>query len=149
MPRHNYLSRDSFVDATERQAKETILSIPAFAPNIRLLEDNKRMESFKFCYELPVKKLQYHISVTVLPLNEKYTRISLHATYANGQAFHTNSDVSIVLHDFESAVNAALAGDTSIYKPYQPKETSSKKIIHTVVAFVSSIGVFLLKKKLS
>ncbi len=57
MPRQNFLSKESFVAATEQQAKETILSIPAFANNIRLVAENKMIESFRFAYEEPVKKM--------------------------------------------------------------------------------------------
>jgi hypothetical protein len=149
MPRQNYLSKESFVDASEKHIKETLLSIPAFASNIKLVGENKLVESIRFSYDLPVKKMHYYINVSVLPLNEQYTRISLHATYINGQAFHSISDVNIALHDFESAIQAALKGDTSSYVPYKPKEVASKKMLHLVVAFVSSLGVFFLKKKLS
>ncbi len=149
MPRQNYLSKESFVDASEKHIKETLLSIPNFASNIKLIGENKLVESIKFSYNLPVKKMQYYINVSVLPLNEQYTRISLHATYMNGQAFHSVSDVNIALHDFESAVHAALKGDTASYKPYQPKEVGSKKMLQLFLAFVSSMGVFFLKKKLS
>src|SRR5437868_5121467 len=113
MSRQNYLSRESFVDVTEKQAKDTLLTIPAFASNIKLVSENKLTDSIKFSYELPAKKLNYNVNVSVLRLNEKFTRISLHATYANGQAFSNNSDISIALHDFESAIQAALKGDVS------------------------------------
>src|SRR5437764_1476781 len=130
MPRQNYLSRESFVDATEKQAKDSLLSIPAFASNIKLVAENKLTDSIRFTYDQAFKKLQYNVNVSVLPLNEKYTRISLHATYANGQAFQSDSDINIALHDFESAIEAALKGDISTYKPYQPKETAAKKVVH-------------------
>jgi hypothetical protein len=149
MPRQNYLSRESFVDATEKQAKDSLLSIPAFAANIKLVAENKLIDSIRFTYDQPYKKLQYNVNVSVLPLNEKYTRISLHATYSNGQAFQSESDINIALHDFESAIQAALKGDVSSYKPYQPKETVSRKFVHFMIAFGSSIGLFFLKKKLS
>src|SRR3954453_14158573 len=117
MPRQTFLSKESFVDASEKQTKETLLSIPAFVTNIKLIGENKMIESIKFSYELPVKKLQYYIDVSVLRLNDQYTRVSLHASHTNGQAFYSNSDLAIVLHDFESAIHAALKGDLSSYNP--------------------------------
>jgi len=149
MPRQNYLTRESFVDASEKQIRDSLLTIPTFASNIKLISENKLTDSIRFNYELAPKKLDYHINISVLRLNEKYTRISLHATYANGQAFQHNSDISIALHDFESAIHAAIKGDSSTYKPYQPKESFSKRAVHFVVAFGSSLGLFFLKKKLS
>jgi hypothetical protein len=149
MPRQNYLSRESFVDITEKQTKEAILSIPAFAPNIKLLAENKLFESIKFTYEQPVKKHNYHINVSVLPLNEKYTRISLHATFANGQTFNASSEMAIVLHDFEAAIKAAIKGDISEYRPYQPNEPSTRKIKQLINNIRSSVSLLFLKKKLS
>lgn len=149
MPRQNFLSRESFIDASEKQTKETILSIPSFVPNIRMIADNRIIESIKFSYQQPVKNLHYHIDVSILPLNDQYTRISLHATFANGQVFYSNADMAIALHDFESAIQAALKGDTSYYKPYQPKIKRSKKITQLFNTFKASIVVFFLRKKLS
>ena len=149
MPRQNFLARASFVDATEQQAKDSLLSIPAFAPNIRLVAENKMNESYRFSYELPVRKVQYHIDASVLPLNRDYSRISLHGRYANGQAFQHDADMDIVLRDFEAAVQAALKGDASLYKPYEPKPASSKKLLQYTMGFVASVGVLFLRKKLS
>ncbi|MGZ5286435.1 MAG: hypothetical protein ACXWV0_01645 [Flavisolibacter sp.] len=149
MPRQNFLSKESFVDASEKQAKESLLSVPSFVPNITLMSENKMIESYKFAYRQPVKDTIYHIDVSVLPLNEKYIRISMHGTYANGQAFNADADMSLALHDFESAINAALKGDTSLYRPFEPRVKNTRKFLQLTLAFVTSIGVFFLKKKLS
>jgi hypothetical protein len=149
MPRQNFLSRESFVDASEKQAKDSLLSIPAFAPNIKLVAENKMIETIRFSYELPVKHTIYFIDVTVMPLNEQYIRISLHGRHANGQAFHNDSDMAIALHDFESAIQAALKEDVSLYKPYEPKVSNSKKLIQFSATIAASVGVFFLRKKLS
>src|SRR5438067_9176164 len=111
MPRQNFLSRDSFVDATEKQTRENILSIPDSLPGIRYLGENRLNESIKFSYVLPPKNLEYHIDVTVLPLNEKYTRVSLHASHINGHVFHSDTDMALALHDFEGAIQAAVKGE--------------------------------------
>src|SRR3954462_3258049 len=104
MPRQNFLTRESFIDATAKQAKDSLLSIPAFAPNIKLVAENKLNESIRFSYELPMEEKQYHIDASILPLNEQYIRISLHGRYASGQAFNNDAEMAIVLHDFESAI---------------------------------------------
>jgi len=149
MPRQNFLSRESFIDATEKQAKDSLFSIPAFAPNIKFLTENKMIESIRFTYEMPVKKVQYLIDVTIMPLNEKYTRVSLHGRYADGQAFSNDADMAIALHDFELAVLAAVTGDVTQYKPYEPKVKRSKKLMQYTTTIVAAASVFFLKKKLS
>ena len=149
MPRQNFLSRESFVEATELQAKDSILSIPVFASNIRLLAENKMLQTFKFSYQLPQKQIEYHVDVTILPLDNRYTRISLHGRHSNGHAFGNDAEMTIALHDFESAIQAAVKGDVTSYKPYQPKEKGSKKFIQLAATFMASAGIFILKKKLS
>lgn len=147
--RQNFLSKETFAETTEWQARESLLSIPVFASNIRLIEENKMLQSFKFSYEQPVKKMEYFIDVTILPLNEKYTRISLHGRRPDGHAFNNDADMAMSLHDFESALLAAVDGDTSLYKPYTPKPSGSKKFFQLAFTLVTSASVFILKKKLS
>jgi hypothetical protein len=149
MPRQNFLSKESFVAATEQQAKETILSIPAFANNIRLIAENKMIESFRFAYEEPVKKMMYYIDVTVRTLNDQYARISMHGTYASGEAFKNGNEMAIALHDFESAVMAALKGDVSLYQPRPSKPAASKGFLVAATTLAATAGFLFLKKKLS
>jgi len=46
MPRQNFLSLESFVEATETQAKQSLLSVPVFAANIKLIAENEKLQSF-------------------------------------------------------------------------------------------------------
>jgi len=149
MPRQNYLTRESFVEVTELQAKEGVLSVPVFATNIQLINHNEALQSFRFTYTFPKKENEFIVDVSVLPLNTQYTRISLHGTHSNGEAFENDADMAIALHDFESAIEATLKGDVSLYKPYQPKEKSSKKFIQFATTVAASLGLFFLRKKLS
>jgi hypothetical protein len=149
MPRQNFLSRESFVEATETQARESLLSIPAFVPNIKLVAENIRLQSFKFCYQLPQRNLEYHVDVTLLPLDTKYIRISLHGEHSNGETFANDADMAVARHDFESAIAAALKGDVTSYKPFMPKERKSKKLLPSAAAFIASAGIYVLRKKLS
>ena len=149
MPRQNFLSREAFVQATEIQARESLLSIPVFVPNIKLIAENTKLQSFKFRYQLPQKNMEYHVDITLLPLDTQYTRISFHGEHSNGEAFDNDADMTLALHDFESAIEAALKGDVSNYQPYKPKEKKSKKFLQFSAAFVATAGIFVLRKKLS
>ena len=149
MPRQNFLSRESFVSATEQQAKDGLLSIPAFVSNISLIGENKMIQSYKFSYVQPTKNLQYHVDVSMLPLNEQYIRISLHGRHVSGQAFSEDADMAIALHDFEATLEATIKGDTTLYKPYQPKVKNRTRVMQFLAAFVTSITMVLLNKKLS
>jgi len=57
--------------------------------------------------------------------------------------------MTTALHDFESAIEAALKGDVSNYKPFKPEEKKSKKFLQFTTALVASAGIFVLRKKLS
>jgi hypothetical protein len=149
MPRQNFLTRESFVQATEIQARESLLSVPVFVPNIKLIGENTKLQSLKFRYQLPQKNLEYHVDVTILPLNTQYTRICLHGEHTNGESFNNDADMAIALHDFESAIEAALKGDVSRYQPFKPREKKPKNVLQITAVIVASAGIFLLRKKLS
>ena len=149
MPRQNFLAKESFVNASETLTRESILSIPVFATNIRLVKENKMLQKMQFMYEQPDSDVNYNIDVSVLPLNDEYTRISLHATHTNGQAFNQDPNMAIALHDFESAVAAALNGDTSLYQPTTRETKNSKGFVRLAFSIMASVGVLMLKKKLS
>jgi hypothetical protein len=149
MPRQNFLSRESFVVASENQAKESLLSVPVFVPNIKLITENHKLQSFKFRYQLPQKNLEYHVDVTILRLDTQYTRICLHAEHSNGQAFEYDEDMALALKDFQSAIDAALKGDVSNYKPYKPKERKQRNFLKLTATLAASVGVVVLKRKLS
>ena len=70
--------------------------------------------------------MEYHVDVTLLPLDTQYIRISLHGEHSNGEAFDNDADMANALHDFESAIEAALKGDVSTYKPYKPEKKVKK-----------------------
>lgn len=149
MPRQTFLSRESFVDATEKQTKETLFAIPAYVSHIQFLAENKLIESFKFSYEQAEKKRQYVIDVSILPLNDQYTRISLHASRSNGNAFYEDSDMAFALHDFESAIHAALKGDLAQYQPRGQKQKETNGLSQFFSGFKSSLGGLIFRKKLS
>ena len=149
MPRQNFLSRESFVDASEKQAKDSLLASPAFVPNIRFVSENKMVGSSRFSYEQVAKNIEYFIDVSVLPLNDQFTRVCLHGTHLNGQSFNNDADMAFALHDFEAAMLAALQGDVSLYVPGEKKPGNSKKFVHIATAFVTSACFFFLRKKLS
>ena len=149
MARQNFLSKESFVAATEKQVKDSLFCIPAFASNIRLVAENKMIESIRFSYENSANAQQFFIDVTVLPLNDQYMRVSLKGTHVSGKILDDSASMAVVLHDFESAIDAALKDDISLYHPNQPRQSSGTKLAIMATTMAASIGWFFLKKKLS
>ncbi len=124
------------------------MGIPRFASHIRFVQENKMVDSMRFCSERPGKKM-HHVDVSLLPLDDQYTSVSLHASHSNGHTFYSDPELSAAIQDFEAAIHAALKGNASSYRPYEAKASAYKKTVQFAVLFVSSIGVLFLKKKLS
>ena len=147
MPRQTFLTRESFVDATEQHTRDSLLSIPAYLASIHFVSENRLGHAYRFLYDQKSKKTQYHIDVSVLPLNDQYTRISLHASHINGQAFYTDADLSFALHDFESAVHASIKGDLAQFGAGVRTEGGKGQSLGTRMR--SLLHFLLLREKLS
>ena len=149
MPRQTFLSRESFVDATEKTTKETLYTLPEYVSNIKMLSENKLIDSVKFLYEQAEKKPDVHITVSVLPLNDQYTRISLNASYANGHTFYEDAGLSFALHSIESSIHAALKGDLAYFNPAIPRQKEANRLTQILFSIRYAFLDVLLKKKLS
>jgi hypothetical protein len=149
MPRQNFLSRETFVAATEKQTRERLLTVTDVLLNIQFIGENKVNASLRFIYKQPDKNKEYQIDVSVLPLDDQYTRLCLHAGYANGQTFYSDTDMAVALHDLEAAIQAAVKGELHQYIPYTPKPALTKKVFRKVSMIHSFPAIFYLRKKLS
>lgn len=147
MPRQNFLASDFFVAANEVCAKQALKNIPEHLSHIKFLKENSLLQSMRFLYVHPEKEVHNYIDVSLLPLDDQYVRISLHASYTNGQAFYTDPDISNALHNFEQAVQASLKNDYSYFN--HEKKVIAKKPSYIVNAFLSMIGLLFLWKKLT
>jgi hypothetical protein len=127
MPRQTFLTRESFVDAPEKQTRDSILLLPAYIDCITLHNEKHGIDACRFSYGPCAKDLYYYIDVSLLPLNDQYTRVSLHASHINGQPFYTDREMSLVLHEFESAIHASVKGELDTFSRFlQPKQQQSK-----------------------
>jgi hypothetical protein len=149
MSRKTFLSKESFVDATEKQTREKLARIPEHLSNITLVAENKINDSLRFLYESIESRALYQVEVSVLPLNDQFTRISLHASHTSGAAFHEDPDLSTALNDFESAVHAAIKDDLINYRPLAFKAAESSNWLHSLTNLGSLCYSMLFRKKLS
>jgi len=69
--------------------------------------------------------------------------------HTNGQAFQHDSEMALVLHDFESAVMAAMHGDSSMYQPSCAMPKKTKNFLRSIVTVLAAFSLLVLKKKLS
>jgi hypothetical protein len=129
MPRQNFLSRESFVNASEMKTRDSIMSLPFHLGHIELLNENKMIDSTRFVYMHMGKNLEYFVDVTVLPLNDQFTRVSLHASHVNGHSFYEDAEMAVALHDFEFAIHATVNGDLAALKSSSVEIQKEKKSI--------------------
>jgi hypothetical protein len=149
MPRQNFISKDFFVNSSETAAKQSLMSIPAFMPNVKFISENIIVPSLKFLYERPGDNMHHHVDVSVLPLTDDYTKITLHVAYINGHSFHNDQYVHNALYNFETAVHAAAKGSTIEYLPKEVKQNAARKLIKMASLMIASIGMFFIWKKFS
>ena len=149
MPRQNFISKEFFVNASESEIKQTVLTIPQFVGNIRFLCENTIGAAVKFIYETPGHNLHNYVYVTLLPLNDQQTRVSIHVTYTNGQVFGKDSFISNALTNFESAIYAGLEGNLNHYCLGAPRLKPYQKLVQNLQVVLASVNVLLLWKKFS
>ena len=149
MSRQTFISKDFFVNASEQVARQTILSLPKAISNIKLVAENPRLHSVTFLYERPDDELPNHVAVSLLPLNESHTQVTLHGSYPNGSAFYNDPYINNAVANFESAIHAAINGNLSQFQPEIPKKNISQRFLHLIAMAAAFIGVIFLWRKLS
>jgi hypothetical protein len=141
MSRKNFLSADFFVTASEKEAKRLLLSLPGHVSQLTLLKEDTIIHSTRFLFDNPEKGTQYYVDVTILQLNDQFVRFSLHASYTNGQAIQSETEIKNVLLQFEKSVYAAVNNDFSSLKQEPKRNEAPKKnfsIINSLLSLVVS-----------
>jgi len=149
MTRKNFISKEFFVSATEQQIKETLLHIPQHISNIKLVDKHTPAQTVKFLYEREETNLQFYVDVSLLRLDQEYTSVCMHITYANGQVFTKDSNIILSLNNFESAIQCGLKGELSNYQPLVPKPKPLARFAHTTMMVAASAGMLFMSRKLS
>jgi|SRR6476619_4033413 len=149
MTRRNFISKEFFVNATEQQTHETLFDIPQYLTNIKLVNKHTPAHTVKFLYEREETKLQYHVDVSLLPLDQNCTSVCLHIAYANGQVFTKDSNIIHSLNNFESAIQSALSGGLATYQPLPQKQNKLAQFAHTSMMLAASVGLLFVSRKFS
>jgi hypothetical protein len=149
MTRKNFISKEFFVNATEQQAHETLFEIPRYVSNIKLVSKHTPAHTVKFLYEKEGVNLQYHVDVSLLPLDQNCTSVCLHISYTNGQVFTKDSNIIHSLNNFESAIQSALKGNLDSYQPLAPKQSKATQLAQATMMLAASFGMLFISRKLS
>jgi hypothetical protein len=127
MPRQTYISKEFFVNASEKETKQHVLDLPNSISNIKFVAEDDIRHNLKFVYQgiNNSENSNNCISVSLLPLSTNQTMISLQGSTSNGSAFHRDHHISNALTNFELAVNAAIVGALPQFQPKQIKRENS------------------------
>lgn len=131
--------------------KQIIFAIPSFFSAIKFVEENNRLHSARFlCEENNNNKSPAYIDVSLLPLNENQTKITLHGSYINGAFFYKDEYMLNALNNFEAAIYARLDGNLSHFEPQAPNKNTKQKVLHPMNVILLFVGAFFIwRKKIS
>jgi hypothetical protein len=149
MPRQNFVSRNFFVPATEKQAVETIKAIPHFVSYLEETGIAAIGRSFRFRSTFGGQEESLYVDVSLLRLDHEFTQVGLHASFLSGKVIGKNPFPEALLQNFEQALLASLKGDVSLFRPLAPEPSFSHRVLQYVAHPLSLLLVVLLRKKLS
>lgn len=145
MPRKTFVSKEFFVNARPEDVRLTLLALPQFIEDIKFVHENALLSTVRFLYQNKADQNLYRVDVSVLPLNDEYTQVNLHLSYANEQAFYKDASIRQELLHFEEAIQAALKGDHAFFAKQPEKAEATKR--WRPQNFIASLEWLLLRKR--
>jgi len=139
MSRKTFLSSDFFVTASEKEAKNILLSLPGQLSQLTLLKEDTIIHSTRFLFSNEEKGTQYYVDVTILQLNDQFVRFSLHCSYTNGQMIQSDEEINAVLTQFEKSVFAAVNNDFSSLQPQKKPGPAPRKTFSIFDSLLSMV----------
>ncbi len=146
MPRQTFISKEFFLNASEKNTRLTLLSLPQVIEDVKFIRESNVLHSMRFLYQNTNNKKNYQVDVSLLPLNDNYTHVTLHVSHTNGQVFNNDNFIKYALVNFENAVHAAINHDLSLYAP-RTDEKKSNKLRYIINSLGLSMNGFILKRK--
>jgi len=113
MPRQNFISKEFFVNVSEANSRVALLSLKQCSESIKFVKENSVTQAFRFLYQPKESRKSYQIDISLLPLDLSYTQVSLHLSYPDGKAIHTDVHIKSTLLLFEQLIYAGVKGNIS------------------------------------
>jgi hypothetical protein len=145
MPRKTFTTKQFFVNASHRQALQAVATLPQILGRLKLISENPNLNSFLFFYEQVGVPLHSHVSVSLLPLDDEQTQVTVHGSYANGQAFYDDPYIANALANVEAALQSTINGGTASFELVEAKQNLSYKwlrLVGTAAAFLSAVFIW-------
>ncbi len=122
MPRQTFATREFFVDCIENATRQNVLNLPLFFTRLTLSEDDQKCHAMRFQYFESLAPQVMDVSISILPLNDACTKITVHAAYASGCVFTKDPFITAALKNIEQAIHLSLTGCATEFEPLQPKQ---------------------------
>ncbi|MBD0279178.1 MAG: hypothetical protein ICV51_06185 [Flavisolibacter sp.] len=140
MPRQSFISKEFFVNVSEKDTRLSLLSLPQHIEDIKFVTQHSLTQSITFLFQNACNKKIFRVCVSLLPLSHDCTQINLHISHSDDQLFYYDKDVEQSLLNFESAIHAALKGDTSLYIPSKPEPGNAQRLLRFMQILVPYPG---------
>ena len=142
MSRKSFVSSDFFVTTSEKEARKALLALPEHLPHISLLKDDTVVQSTRFLFEDLDKSAQYYVDVSMMSLNDQYMRFNRHVTYSSGHVFNSETEINMILYQFEQSVHASIKNNFDCLHLIDRK----KPVVKRGFSFVNSLMSLLVSK---
>jgi hypothetical protein len=145
MPRKTFTTKQFFVNTSQTHARNIVAALPQAFGRLQLLSENPKLHSFLFFYEQESEQQHSHVTVSLLPLDEQQTQITVHGSYANGKVFYNDPYVTNALANVEAALQAAINGCVATFEPLVARQNLSYRwlrLIGTAAAFLSAVFIW-------
>jgi hypothetical protein len=129
MPRQTFATREFFVNVCEHTTQQGVLALPRTFHQMRFIAENAKLHCMLFLYEPDDGRASIQVSVSVLPLNDECTKVTVHGSYTNGCAFNNDRYMALVMLNAEAALQAAISGSTA-FEPLMPKKKLAQRCQH-------------------
>ena len=145
MQRQTFISNSFFVDASVSVAKAALFTLPQKVTNVKFISESDRLHTLRFLLQLNEVK-QYHVDISLLPLNDEYTQVNLHISHTDGHSFQADSHIRQALMSFKGFIVSILHGEKNI-QPMECNTNSSVGWAGIVYALTTSLtGLFAGKR---
>jgi hypothetical protein len=140
MPRQTFATREFFVNACETATRQSLDALPYTFSKIRFIAENPKLHCFHFLYDAEGRQSAIQVTISLLPLNEGCTKVTVHGSYPTGNAFTNDPCMTLAMLNVEGALQATISG-AARFEPLVPKKKLVQRcqhVTHNTTVFISN-----------
>lgn len=141
MPRQTFATREFFVSNPEAATRHTVLNLAHFFRRMQLTGENAKLHCITFLYAPEGEQCAIHVVMSLLPLDEGCTKVTVHGSYTTGCVFKKDLYMMQALDNIEAALQAAINGSTIPFEPPVRKKKLAQRyrdVKHNTAVLIGS-----------